>query len=117
MAKTYSLPSLTTPLMSQLMNQSTVDIETINGDDDHSITATNMVITPIDCDERCNATVTVTWTNTGKEKTKFMPTIKINGTKMELGRYITLRENQTTTQTFNLTNLMEGTYEICPYPN
>ncbi len=88
----------------------------MNGDDDGHIIATNIIINPTDCDEPCNSVVTVTWKNTGK-KQKFMPAIKVNGTKIELGTEITLNKNQTTTKTFNLTNIMEGTYTICPYPN
>lgn len=91
-------------------------ISTMNGDDDDHIIATNIIINPTDCDEPCNSVVTVTWKNMGK-KQKFCPTIKVNGTKIELGRYITLDKYETTTQTFNLTNIMEGTYIICPYPN
>lgn len=89
---------------------------TINGDSNHNITATDMIINPIECDEPCNATVTVTWTNTGPRET-FRPAIKVNGTKIELGIEITLNKNHETTQTFNLTNLMEGIYTICPDPN
>lgn len=100
----------------------TVRIIKINGDDDddddeHHITATNMTIDPIDCDEPCSSTVSVTWTNTGKKEEDFRPAIKVNGTKIELEIEITLNKNQSTTQIFNLTDLMEGTYTICPYPN
>ena len=93
---------------------STVNIKAANGG---HIIATNMIINPINCDEPCNATVTVTWKNTGEGSTKFKPAITINGTKRELNIEITLTKNNTTTQIFNLTNLMEGTYTICPYPN
>lgn len=90
----------------------------MNGDDDDEhIIATNMIINPTDCDEPCNSIVTVTWKNIDKWREKFRPAIKVNGTKIELGIEITLNKNDVTTQTFNLTNLMEGTYTICPYPN
>lgn len=88
-------------------------IQTANGE---PITATNMTISPTDCDEPCNAIVTVTWMNSGQGSGKFKPAIKVNGIKNELEE-ITLRRNQTITKTFNLTNLMEGTYTICPFPN
>lgn len=99
------------------MNQLIIDTKTLNGDGGGVITAINMTINPTDCDEHCNATVTVTWVNAEKERAKFRPAIKINGTKMDLGIEITLIKNQTTTQTFNLMNLTQGTYDICPYPN
>lgn len=92
-------------------------ISIMNGDDNGHITATNMTINPTNCDEPCNSIVTVTWENIGKKPGKFRPAIKVNETKIELGTEITLNKNRTTTQTFNLTNLMEGTYTICPYPN
>src|SRR3990167_9765187 len=88
-------------------------IQTVNGE---HITATNMTINPTDCDEPCSATVTVTWKNSGQGSGKFKPAIKVNGIKNELEE-ITLKRNQTITKTFNLINLMEGTYTICPYPN
>ena len=80
------------------------------------IIAIDMTIDPTDCDEPCNAIVTVTWKNSGQGSGKFKPAIKVNGIKNELEE-ITLRRNQTITKTFNLINLMEGTYTICPYPN
>ena len=85
-------------------------------DDDEHIIATNIIINPTDCDEPCDSIVTVTWKNIGKRQ-KFRPAIKVNGTIIELDIEIILNKNQTTTQTFNLTNIMEGTYIICPYPN
>lgn len=82
-----------------------------------NIAATSMTLSTIDCDEPCNPTVTVIWTNTGKRE-KFRPAITVNGNKIELGTEITLDKNHSTMPVeFNLTNLMEGTYEICPYPN
>lgn len=98
----------------------TTKIITTNGDhddDDRNITATDMIIDPIDCDEPCNVTIIVTWANRGNKREKFKPAIKVNDTKIELGIEIALNKNQITTQTFNLTNLMEGTYTVCPYPN
>ena len=88
-------------------------IQAANGE---NITATNMTISPTDCDEPCNAIVTVTWVNSGQGSGKFKPAIKVNGIIKQLEE-INLRKNQTITMTFNLTNLMEGTYTICPYPN
>lgn len=95
-------------------------ISIMNGDDDDDekhITATNMTINPTDCDEPCNPVVTITWKNISEKRENFRPAIKVNGTKIELGMEITLNKNQTTTKTFSLTNLIEGTYTICPYPN
>ena len=92
-------------------------ISIMNGDDDEGrITATSIIINPTDCDEPCNATVTIIWKNMGKRQ-KFRPAIEVNGTKIELDIEITLNKNQTTTKAFSLTNIMEGTYTICPYPN
>ncbi len=99
------------------ISTSSLHIIAINGDDEEHITATNMIIKPLDCDEPCNSVVIVTWENTGQKPETFRPAIKVNGTKIELGTEITLIKNHTTTQSFNLTNLMEGTYTICPYPN
>lgn len=99
------------------ISTSLLHIITINGDDEEHITAVDMIINPLDCDEPCNSVIIVTWENIGKKPGKFRPAIKVNETKIELGTEITLTKNHTTTQTFNLTNLMEGTYTICPYPN
>ncbi len=91
----------------------------LNGDDDDDdhITATNMIIDPIDCYEPCNVTIAVTWTNTSEERKRFRPAIDVNGIRIELGIEISLKSHRTTTQTFNLTDLMEGVYTVCPYPN
>lgn len=87
---------------------------TLNGT---GIKVTSMTLSTTDCDEPCNPTVTVIWANTGKRET-FRPAIIINGNKIELGTEITLNKNESTSPLiFHLTNLMEGTYIICPYPN
>ncbi len=80
------------------------------------VTAIDMIIDPTDCDEPCDATVTVTWKNIGNGPGKFRPGIKVNGDRIRLDE-ITLAKNQTTTKIFNLTDIMEGTYTICPDPN
>lgn len=87
-------------------------IDTLNGD----IAATDMTVDPTYCSEPCNVTVTVTWQNISNKTQTFRPTILINGTRIRKEE-ITLAKNETTTQTFNLTDLIEGTYEICPHPN
>lgn len=81
-----------------------------------AIKAASMTLSTIDCDEPCSPTVTVIWINTG-DKAKFRPAIKVNDHKTELGE-ITVNKNQYTSPiVFNLTNLMAGTYNICPDPN
>lgn len=83
--------------------------------DSTGIVATSMTLSTTDCDEPCSPTVTVIWTNTGN-KQKFRPAITVNGNKIESGTEITLDKNRSTSPIiFNLTNLMEGTYKICPY--
>lgn len=62
-------------------------IQTAN---EENITATNMTINPTDCNEPCNATVTVTWKNNGGSE-EFKPAIKVNGIKKELEQ-ITLKK-------------------------
>ena len=91
-----------------------MEISTLNG---AKIVATDIVLSTVDCDEPCNVTVTVKWKNIGNSPAKFRPAITVNGVKSELGTEITLAKNQITTQIFHLTNLMEGTYTICPFPN
>lgn len=103
--------------LSKLPTYIETTIKTVNGDDKGHITAINMVIDPIDCDEPCNAIITVTWKNIGEKSEKFKPVIIVNGTKTGEKPEMPLARNQTTTQTFNLNNLTEGTYIICPYPN
>ncbi len=90
-----------------------VSIPILNGT---KIRATSLVLSTTDCDEPCSITVTVIWKNTGNSGS-FKPAITVNGIKTEKTYYITLGKNKTTTQIFNLTDLMEGTYTVCPYPN
>lgn len=81
-----------------------------------NITATNMTMTQTSCVEPCNSDVTITWKNNGGTGS-FEPAIVVNGTRTGLGSTIVLNKNQTTTQTFSLTNLIENTYTVCPDPN
>ena len=91
----------------------TIPISILNG---VKIAAISLVLSTTDCDEPCNVTVTVIWKNTGSSGS-FKPAITVNGIKTEKTYYVTLGKNQITTQTFNLTNLTEGIYVVCPYPN
>lgn len=81
-----------------------------------NIVATNMVLSTIDCDEPCNATVTITWTNIGSRQGTVVPGVVVNGATT-LGTSITLNKDETATQTFALNGLTEADYDICPYPN
>lgn len=80
------------------------------------IVATNMVMSTNDCDEPCDATVTITWANTGSRTGTITPGIVVNGVTT-LGAPITLAKDQTATQTFTLSGYVEGDYDICPSPN
>jgi len=83
-----------------------------------NITATNMVITPASpCDEPCDATVTITWTNTGGKAGTFEPAIIVNGVRTGIGSNINLAKNGTHVEAFSLTGLTEADYNICPDPN
>ncbi len=81
------------------------------------ITATSMVITPgSPCAEPCDATVTITWTNTGRSGT-FEPAIIVDSVRTGSGKTITVPRNGTYNEVFNLTALAEADYNICPDPN
>lgn len=81
------------------------------------IVATEMIMNKTDCDDPCtDATVTITWKNTGGRTGTFTPGISVNGiptliTPVELG------PGETFTQIFALPSMTEGDYEICPSPN
>lgn len=81
-----------------------------------NIVAMDMIMSTHDCDEPCNATVTITWKNIGGRTGTITPGIVING-ETTSGTEITLAKNETATQTFELTGLLEDDYDICPYPN
>ena len=80
------------------------------------IGATNMVIDPTDCDELCDATVTITWKNTGRTAT-ITPAIVVDGVRTPAASPITLGKNETATVVFHLTGLLEGNHSVCPDPN
>ena len=81
------------------------------------ITATNITYSTTDCDEPCNVTVTITWTNTGGRTQTITPGIIVDGVRTA-GTPITLAKNETATpQIFTVTGLMEGDHTICPDPN
>lgn len=81
------------------------------------ITAINMTIDPIDCDEPCNATVIVTWQNTGGRATTITPAIIVDTLTTPAAAPITLAHNETAQVTFNVTGLAAGNHSVCPVPN
>lgn len=81
------------------------------------IIAESMTIDPTDCEEPCNATVTVTWKNVGGKIQTITPAIVVNGSTTPAAAPITLAKNETVTVVFNLEGLTEGDYTICPDPN
>lgn len=82
-----------------------------------NITATDMTIIPADCDEPCNATVTITWTNTGGRTATITPAIVVDGVTTSAPAPITLAHGESTAVAFNVTGLMEGNHSVCPSPN
>lgn len=83
-----------------------------------NITATSITIDPTDCDELCDSTVTIIWTNIGGRTATITPGIKVdNGTTQPAAGPITLAHNQSATVVFTVTGLLEGTHTICPVPN
>lgn len=81
-----------------------------------NITATDISYSTTDCDEPCNATVTITWTNTGGRTATITPAIIVDGIRTE-GALITLAKNESATQMFNVIGLIEGDHSVCPDPN
>lgn len=80
------------------------------------IVADSMTIDPTDCEEPCNATVTITWKNIGGRTETITPAIVVNGVRTPAAAPITLAKNETTIVVFNITGLTEGDYTICPDP-
>ncbi len=81
------------------------------------ITADSMIIDPTDCDEQCDATVTITWKNIGGRTQTITPAIVVDGVRTPAIAPITLVKNQTATVEFHVTGLMEGDHSVCPDPN
>lgn len=81
------------------------------------IEATNMDVTPLDCDMPCILIITITWTNTGGRPGSFDPAIKIDGTVIPIGSSTPLNPGENIIITYELSDLSEGTHEICPDPN
>jgi len=88
-----------------------------------NITAIDMIITkksctePCNCVEPCDVDISITWKNTGGVPGTFEPAIKINTVRTGSGSNKNLGVNETYTETFNVINLIEGNYNICPDPN
>lgn len=81
------------------------------------ISATDMIIDPTDCDEPCDATVTITWTNTGGRTQTITPAIVVDGITTLATAPITLAKDETATVVFHVTGLLEGDHSVCPDPN
>lgn len=75
-----------------------------------------MIIDPTDCEEPCNATVTITWTNIGGRTETITPAIIVDGVTTPAAAPITLAKNGTATVVFNIAGLLEGDHTICPDP-
>ena len=80
------------------------------------IIADSMIIDPTDCDEPCNATVTIIWKNIGGRTQTITPAIVVDGLRTPATAPITLAKNETAIVVFNITGLMEGDHNICPDP-
>ncbi len=80
------------------------------------IVADSMIIDPTDCDEPCNATVTITWKNIGGRTATITPAIIVDSVMTPAAEPITLAKNETATVVFNLVGLLEGEHIICPDP-
>ncbi len=93
------------------------DLETLAVRKPANITAISRTFSTLDCDEPCNATITVTWQNTGGRNGSFEPAIIINGVRNGSGLNQSIQPSQTYQYTFTLSNLVEGTYTVCPDPN
>lgn len=81
------------------------------------ITATDMIIAPTDCDESCDSTITITWTNIGGRTVTIIPGVIIDTVRTPATAPITLAKNDTATVVFHITGLMEGNHSVCPDPN
>lgn len=81
------------------------------------IIAYSMDIVPTDCDEPCNATITVTWKNIGGRTQEITPAIIVGTVRTPALTPIILAKNQTATVIFNVTGLTEGNYLVCPDPS
>lgn len=82
-----------------------------------NITATGMTIDPTDCDEPCNSTVSITWTNNGGRAQTITPAIIVDGIRTPATAPITLAPGNTATVAFSVTGLTEGNHSVCPDPN
>ena len=82
-----------------------------------NITATSIVLTTNSCTEPCSCDATITWQNTGGTPGVFEPAILVNGVRTGLGSNVNLAAGATDTRTFNLVDLVAGSYTICPNPN
>lgn len=95
----------------------TVACETLAVKIKANITATNITLTQSECVEPCDTNVTITWENIGGVPGSFEPAVVVNGARTGLGSSINLSPTETHVEVFSLTELIAGTYTICPDPN
>jgi hypothetical protein len=85
-----------------------------------NITATNITADTMSCQPLCDTTVDVTWQNFGGTSGSFYPAIKINDVRTPLSIPevpISIDPGLSTTKSFIVSGLIEGTYTVCPDPN
>jgi hypothetical protein len=96
-------------------------IDNVQLSDYLGITATNIVPSTTNCQSLCDATIDVTWTNEGTIARSFYPAITINTTtRIPLAMPevpTSIDPGLSTTKSFIISGLIEGSYTICPDPN
>lgn len=115
--KTFSLTGLMTGTYSICSEPNTFPCVTVTVSSLASIISTVLTVDKNDCIAPCTVNGTVSWTNTGGSPGTLDPAILVNNTPTRIGSAVQINPGATLQYTFQLPNLIAGTYNVCAQPD
>jgi len=115
--KTFSLTGLMAGTYSICSNPNSFPCTTITVYTSANVISATLTVDTNDCVAPCTVNGTVSWTNTGGSPGTLDPAILVNTISTNLGSAVQINPGATLQYTFQLSNLIAGTYSVCAYPD
>lgn len=96
------------------------NVRIIHSAEDIVVSESDFTVVPDTCEQLCDATVNVTWTNNGNLNGLIYPAITVDGTRIPFSMpesILAIAPGAFVTKSFTVQNLGIGQHEICPSPN
>jgi PKD repeat protein len=115
--KTFSLTGLTARAYNICSIPNTFPCATVTVLTPANIISSTLTVDTNDCTAPCTVNGMVSWINTGGSPGTLYPTILINTVSTSIGSAVQINPGETLQYTFQLPNLIAGTYDICAQPD